>query len=426
MVRLPPESAWIRQRRDQRLAAVLKIVLPGAVIGVLSTLPSLSRPEWSLGVANGLLLCALCLAYGVAWGFVRARRYDAARTLVLTTWLTYLGVELLLFPGPDYPPETRTLVMTVGTGFAGLMVAGIVALEDRERARWWVGGVLVVYVAANTITGFTAEALMPLAWAILVGIGALLLVISSAFALAFATDLNTSLAHAEQASRAKSRFLANMSHELRTPLNGILGYAELLREEVRDAGLTHLDRDLERIWFAANHLHGVIGDVLDLAKVEADKLDLTLMDVELRPLIDQVVATTEPMAARNLNQLTLTLDQVPDLVRTDGVRLRQVLLNLLSNACKFTDRGKIELAVRADERTLTFVIRDTGIGIAEEAQQRVFVPFEQADGSTTRRFGGTGLGLALSRTLAERLGGTLTLHSKPGQGSAFTLTLPRR
>ncbi len=230
---------------------------------------------------------------------------------------------------------------------------------------------------------------------------------------------------AEAANRAKSAFLANMSHELRTPLNAIIGYSELLEEEVVDAGQTQLQPDLRKIRAAGRQLSGLIDNVLDLSKIEANKFEIERVDVDLARLIDEVVDTTGPAVAKNENTLTLTVEPGIGVVRTDATKLRQVLLNLLSNAAKFTQAGRLRLDVRRrPERGLVFEVSDSGIGMTPEQLERLFEPFTQADDTTTRRFGGTGLGLAISRRLCRLMGGDITVRSEAGKGSCFTVFLP--
>jgi signal transduction histidine kinase len=229
---------------------------------------------------------------------------------------------------------------------------------------------------------------------------------------------------AEEANRAKSAFLANMSHELRTPLNAIIGYAELLEE---DAAAEHQRSDLQKIHRSGKHLLGLINDVLDLSKIEAGKFELRLETFELDEFVDQVVSTMHPMLAKNGNRFVLQDDQSPREFRGDATRLRQVLLNLLSNAAKFTHQGEVRLGVRRGDDapgTVVFEICDTGIGMSPPQLAKLFNPFVQADSATTRRYGGTGLGLAISRRLCEMMGGDIAVRSELGQGTCFTVTLP--
>jgi len=227
-------------------------------------------------------------------------------------------------------------------------------------------------------------------------------------------------------SAAKSTFLANMSHELRTPLNAIIGYAELIEDEVDFAALDlePVAEDLARICWSGRHLLTLINDVLDLAKVEAGRVELTPEWVDLVPVIERMASTVAPLALEGRNTLHVEVMEPLMPVLVDRVRLDQCMLNLLSNACKFTHEGTISLTVRAAEQSVAIVVEDTGIGMSADTLERIFLPFEQADASTTRTFGGTGLGLALTRRLARLMGGEVAATSQLGIGSTFVLTLP--
>ena len=231
---------------------------------------------------------------------------------------------------------------------------------------------------------------------------------------------------AEQANRAKSRFLANMSHELRTPLNAIIGYSEMLMEEAADLGAGGITPDLEKIRGAGKHLLGLINEVLDLSKIEAGKMELDIEEFEVGPLLEEVAATVRPMVTQNRNTLEVELGLGLGGMRADATKLRQILLNLLGNAAKFTEGGRIALAARREEegRRLIFDVRDSGIGMTAEQLERLFQPFTHADASTTRKYGGTGLGLTISRRFSQLMGGDITVDSRPGEGTTFTVTLP--
>jgi signal transduction histidine kinase/DNA-binding response OmpR family regulator/CHASE3 domain sensor protein len=231
----------------------------------------------------------------------------------------------------------------------------------------------------------------------------------------------------ERASRYKSEFLANMSHELRTPLNSSLILAKLLSDNVPGNLNEEQVRFAQTIYSAGNDLLNLINDILDISKVEAGKLELLPEDLPLRRTVEGLGRTFEPLAKQKNLTFNVTVEpNVPASIHTDRQRLEQVLKNLLSNAVKFTEQGAVSLTVSAtDEGWVQFTVQDSGIGIAPEQQERIFEAFHQADGTTSRRFGGTGLGLSISRDLTSLLGGTLVVTSTPGEGSSFTLSLPK-
>ena len=233
---------------------------------------------------------------------------------------------------------------------------------------------------------------------------------------------------AEAANQAKSSFLANMSHELRTPLSAVIGYSEMMEEELEDLGQVGVLADLGKIKSNARHLLSLINDVLDLSKVEANRMDTYAEDVEVRALVEQVAATVGALVAQKENRLVVEVATDAGAMHTDVVKLRQCLFNLMSNASKFTERGTVTLSVSRDgaaqDASVVFRVADTGIGMTEEQVGRLFQRFTQADESTTRKFGGTGLGLALTRGFAHLLGGDIAVESIYGEGTAFTLRLP--
>jgi signal transduction histidine kinase/CheY-like chemotaxis protein/uncharacterized membrane protein len=233
----------------------------------------------------------------------------------------------------------------------------------------------------------------------------------------------------EVASKHKSQFLASMSHELRTPLNAIIGVTEMLREDARDLKREDEFEPLDRVLGAGRHLLALINDILDLSKIEAGRMELHLESFPLVPTIEDVAKTVEPMAAKNANRMVL--DCPPDLgtIHADQTRFRQALLNLASNANKFTENGTVSIAARPQQLDgrdwITIAVTDTGIGMTEEQMGRLFQEFSQADASTSRKYGGTGLGLAISRHFCRMMGGDIMVESKPGEGSTFTIRLPR-
>ena len=234
---------------------------------------------------------------------------------------------------------------------------------------------------------------------------------------------------AEQANRTKSTFLANMSHELRTPLNAIIGYSEMLEEEAQDRGIQELAPDLAKIHAAGRHLLALINDVLDLSKIEAGKMELFLEDFDLRGLVQDVESTIRPLVEKGENLLEVSCPEDIGHIHADLTRVRQILFNLLSNAAKFTQAGRVGLDVQsvriAGEPWIEFSVADTGIGLTPDQQRRLFQSFSQADPSTSRKYGGTGLGLVISRRFAQMMGGDISLTSELGRGSTFTVRLPR-
>ena len=230
-----------------------------------------------------------------------------------------------------------------------------------------------------------------------------------------------------EASQRKSEFVASMSHELRTPLNAIIGLTEMMVTNVARFGMEKAQEPLLRVNRAGTHLLGLINQVLDLAKIEAGKLELNPQSLQLAPLIDEVVGTARQLAEQNENRLVVETQENLGALTVDPMRLKQILLNLLSNACKFTKQGEVALHVRKvvdGHNWIEFAVADSGIGMTAEQQAKLFQDFIQADSLTTRRYGGTGLGLALSRKLARMMGGDVTVTSEPGKGSAFTVRLP--
>jgi signal transduction histidine kinase len=233
---------------------------------------------------------------------------------------------------------------------------------------------------------------------------------------------------AEQASRTKSQFLAAMSHELRTPLNAVIGYSELLLEDAeRDKREEHI-ADLRRIHSAGRHLLSLVSDVLDLSKIEAGRMDVVAAPIELGRFVDEIAETCRPLVEENGN--TLAIERAGDigLIVTDATKLRQALLNLLSNAAKFTASGRITLSIRRERHPmgdwLTLAVLDTGIGISPGNLAKLFNNFTQAEPDTASKYGGTGLGLALSQKLCRLMGGEILAESEPGRGSCFTIRLP--
>jgi signal transduction histidine kinase len=230
-----------------------------------------------------------------------------------------------------------------------------------------------------------------------------------------------------QASHHKSQFLANMSHELRTPLNAIIGVSEMLREDAE--ALKQDTEPLDRVLGAGRHLLALINDILDLSKIEAGRMELNLESFALTPLIEGVIKTIEPLATKNGNQVAVHCDAAIGSMHADPMRLRQALLNLMSNANKFTERGTITIDAVQQQKNgrdwITLAVTDTGIGMTPDQMGKLFQEFSQASSTTASKYGGTGLGLAISKRFCQMMGGDITVESTPGRGSIFTIRLPR-
>jgi signal transduction histidine kinase len=241
------------------------------------------------------------------------------------------------------------------------------------------------------------------------------------------TEVEEKSRQLEMASQHKSQFVASMSHELRTPLNAIIGLTEMMVSNAPRFGTEKAQEPLRRVHRAGTHLLGLINQVLDLSKIEAGKLELSPETVNLAPLLEDVIGTARQLAEQNKNRLVVESPENLGTLTVDPMRLRQILLNLLSNACKFTKQGEVKLRVKrvVDGRNwIEIAVADTGIGMTPEQQAKLFEEFTQADSSTARQYGGTGLGLAITRKLARMMGGDVTVASEAGKGSVFTARLP--
>ena len=238
-------------------------------------------------------------------------------------------------------------------------------------------------------------------------------------------DLKIAMQKAQTANQAKSDFLANMSHELRTPLNAIIGYSEMLIEEADDDGLDIYSEDLSKINSSGEHLLTLINDILDLSKIEAGKMDLHIEEFDFADLLKQIEATAKPLVEKNKNKFIIKCKTKKLKLKNDQTKLRQILFNMLSNAAKFTKEGTITLQIKPEKKdNLRFDVIDTGIGMNKEQIVKVFEEFTQAESSTSKDYGGTGLGLPISKKMTEMMGGKMEVKSKEGKGTTFSIIIP--
>ena len=319
-------------------------------------------------------------------------------------------------------PELRVIASHPADGLIPLQVN--IARSERVILSDWRHDV----VGIGAAVGVAVLCVLGLMWALLRRFGAYEAVAEASrgreAAIAAQAQAEAAREAAEEANRAKSNFLANMSHELRTPLSAVIGYTELLEEEAEELAAAGMLADLGKVKGNAKHLLGLINDVLDLSKVEANRMEVYPEPIALVGFVADVAAAVDALVRRKGNILVLDVGEGLGDMRSDVIKLRQCLFNLLSNAAKFTEGGRITLRVRQEAGWMSFVVADTGIGMTPEQMGRLFQRFSQADESTTRRFGGTGLGLALSRAFARLLGGDIAVESEAGLGTTFTLRVP--
>jgi signal transduction histidine kinase/CheY-like chemotaxis protein len=435
---------------DPRTLVVLLAATSQAVVVWLAavTLAVLVGLDPAVVLAVALAAATAGLVGAWFWGHVRAAAWGVVVLSTLSVVVTSGfsgGLHAASLYGLSCPPLLAALVLgwrpAFATTAASFLAVGVLGALDASGLELGpeprVEALLVSMVAATTFTTLIAgltehqtRAALQIARDAADASKAALAERSRELArrLVVERQLQEALAAAQGANEAKSQFLANMSHELRTPLNAIIGYAEILQEDAPEDGSTR--EDLQRIQGAGRHLLTLINDVLDLSRIEAGRMQLSWEEVDARALLDEVVATARPLVAQNRNRFVVEAPDALPTMLTDALRARQIVLNLLSNAAKFTQDGEVTLAVStvtlAGQPALRLAVTDTGIGIPPEVMARLFRPFVQADASTSRRFGGTGLGLVLCARLSALLGGRIDARSEPGTGSTFEVVLPLR
>jgi len=239
-------------------------------------------------------------------------------------------------------------------------------------------------------------------------------------------EMQLKMEKARSASEAKSDFLAKISHELRTPLNAIIGYSEILMEDASDEGLDAFVEDLDKIHSSGTHLLTLINDLLDISKIEAGKMDLHLEEFNLNKLVSLIEATTKPLLEKNANKFVVKIDKSIETMKNDETKLKQVLLNMISNSSKFTKKGTVSLKISGEAKDMVkFELSDTGIGMTKDQLNNVFEEFTQAETSTSKDYGGTGLGLPICKKITELMGGKIDVQSKIGEGTTFSITVPK-
>ncbi len=399
---------------EEHRARVLAIVMwMGVVFSAASAVQAWLSSIWLLSALNALdavVSMALLLRY-------RSLSWSHAAGTVRIFLMAYVAPLALgtLSTTPMEPTNLTYLLL--------LALISAVMFTPKETRRWFIAMILVgalVIVAGHL--GLVMPQRDPAPMLTQVTNFAAALAASMALMQAMATERERSAERFRQAERAKSAFLANVGHEIRTPLNGVIGMTDVLLGHPLDAETREM---VGVIRTSGTMLHALIDDLLDLSKLEAGRLEVHLAPVALAQLLDETRALWAPLAAsKRLSLNVIGAPDAPVAVLLDALRVRQILNNLLSNAVKFTDVGGIEVRVEARQRALTFTVRDTGIGVSPEQQARLFDRFVRADVARVRNQPGTGLGLSLSRQLAELMGGSLTLESAPGAGSTFSFTLP--
>jgi len=378
--------------------------------------------DWFTADALGIVALAPLVIELFSAARARPSRSELIEGIAAVAALTAMSVFVVLLPA-----ELLATVVPIALLFPPLLWLAARCAPIFASAAVFIVSLMVVLTTIFDIGHFGGRG-RPIAEIALAAQAAMLLLALATMILAsLFAEIRDKSRLLSEASQHKSQFLANMSHELRTPLNAIIGYSEILQEDVKELGQDQLTLDLKKIENAGRHLLGVINDILDLSKIEAGRMDVFLENIEIAPLLDEVRSIITPLTEKNGNTLDFRLSPKLGGMRTDRTKVKQCLLNVLSNGNKFTQNGKVTLVVErieGDRPMVRFVISDTGIGMNEEQLGRLFQAFSQADVSTTKKYGGTGLGLAITQHFCQLLGGDIKVTSRRGEGSTFTITLP--
>lgn len=414
---------WVPQGLDAEQTRLARAVISMAV-ALAPWAPIIGCSVMLLGerVAGGAILFTGVVCMALPPLVYRTARLELASHLLVFGLVQGLVVSGVLLGGAGSPPTSwLALVPVVATATGGVRVGSV-----------WTAIVIgcALLIHAFQAGGFVPKPYLAGSWVYVGTISCIgLYFLVGVFLRANDVLYQNLLARTRRAedrerlaNQAKSTFLANMSHEIRTPLNAMLGYAELVREEAEDRNEPEMVEDLERVGRSGRHLLELVNDILDLSKIEAGRMELVQEQVALEPMVRSLAEELEPLVTANRNRLELELEA--HTVNTDSARLRQCVLNLLSNALKFTEDGVVWVRLYARCDRICIEVTDTGIGMDAEALERLFEPFGQGSATTARRYGGSGLGMSITKKLTELLGGELLVRSAPGTGSTFTIEIP--